>query len=279
MTKQKCKVEWSFDFESLRDRFSQFFTDMVGGEVEIETANLIAPRNGAENASIDINFSVGRASLTALAPDSDNLFEAEINYIGEYHFDVTGGARRKISLRQKGQFPTGIGRIIGNNTDLCWDIALATAIPYQFAMKGGVGETDIDLSHLLVDTINLETGVGKIALTLPLQDTAIAARISGGIGKSEIVVPAGCSGDLVINGGVGEVTVIVSPQTALRLSANAGLGKIDLPETIQRKAGKGDILGVDGVWETAKFAEADRQLTIDFDGGIGSFKLQYFDVL
>ena len=130
MTKQKRKVEWSFDFESLGDRFSQFFTDMVGGELEIETANLIAPRNGAEAARIDIDFSVGRASLTALSPDSDNLFEAEINYIGEYHFEVTGGAQRIISLRQKGQFPKGIGRIIGNNTDLCWDIALATAIPY-----------------------------------------------------------------------------------------------------------------------------------------------------
>ena len=92
-------------------------------------------------------------------------------------------------------------------------------------MKGGVGETDINLSHLLVDAINLETGVGKIALTLPVQDKAIAAKISGGIGKSEIVVPAGCSGDLVINGGVGEVKVTVSPQAALRLSANAGLGK------------------------------------------------------
>ena len=74
------------------------------------------------------DFSVGRASLTALAADSDNLFEAQINYIGEYEFEISGGDERVISLRQKGRFPRGIGHIIGNNKDLNWDIALAPKI-------------------------------------------------------------------------------------------------------------------------------------------------------
>ncbi|MCY4537994.1 MAG: hypothetical protein OXE52_07155 [Chloroflexi bacterium] len=279
MSKDKRKVEWSFDFERMGDRVSQFFSDMIGDEVEVETANLTTPANGAESASVEIDFSVGRASLNALAPDSDNLFEAEINYVGEYEFEVTGAARRCIKLRQKGRFPKGIGRIIGNNKDLHWDIALAPGIPYQLSMKGGVGETDIDLSHLLVDNIRLETGIGKIALTLPTQAAPISAKVSGGVGKTDIVIPDGGCGKLDIDGGVGEVIVTLSPEAAVQLNATAGLGKVDLPESFEQLKDTGHVIGVDGIWETPNFKGADKQIILDFDGGIGSFQLQFFDVL
>ena len=280
MSKEKRKVEWSFDFESIGDRVSQFFTDMIGDDVEVKTANLITPLNEAQSARIEIDFYVGRASLNALAPDSDNLFEAEINYVGQYDFEVSGAAERSIKLRQKGQLPKGgIGRIIGNNKDLVWDIALAPGIPYQLSMKGGVGETDIDLSHLLVDDIRLETGIGKIALTLPAQEVPIAAKVSGGVGKTDIVIPSGSIGKLDIDGGVGEVIVSLSREAAVRLSATAGLGKVDLPETFKQIENSEHFIGVDGTWETANFAEAEKQIIIDFDGGIGSFQLQFFDLL
>ncbi|MDE2859543.1 MAG: hypothetical protein OXN94_16980 [Chloroflexota bacterium] len=279
MSREKRKVEWSFDFESMGDRVSQFFSDMIGDDVEVETANLIIPANGVESASVDIDFSVGRASLNALAPGSDNLFEAEINYVGEYEFEVAGGAKRSIKLRQKGQFPKGIGRIIGNNKDLHWDISLAPGAPYQLSMKGGVGETDIDLSPLLVDDIRLETGIGKIALTLPTQDAPIAAKVSGGVGKTDITIPAGACGKLDIDGGVGEVIVTLSPEAAVQLNATAGLGKVDLPESFERIKDTGHVIGVDGIWESANFKGADKKIIIDFDGGIGSFQLQFFDVL
>ncbi len=279
MSKEKRKVEWAFDFEEMGSRFSQFFSEMIGGDVEVKTANLITPRNEAESASVEINFSVGRASLNALAPDSDNLFEAQINYIGEYEFEVKGGSERSISLRQRGQLPKDIGRVIGNNKDLHWDIALAPGIPYRLRMKGGVGETDIDLSHLLVDDIRLETGIGKIALTLPAQDAPIAAKVSGGIGKTDIVIPDGSFGKLDIDGGVGEVIVKVAPTAAVQLKASAGMGKVDLPEPFAQVEGAGHGIGLHGIWQTANFKGAEERTVVEFDGGIGSFQLQFFDVL
>lgn len=279
MSKEKRKVEWSFDFESMGERVSQFFSDVIGDDVEVETAKLRAPRDGALSADVEIDFSVGRASLNALSPDSDSLFEAEINYVGDYEFEVSGASRRFIKLRQKGQFPKGIGRIIGDNKDLHWDIALAPGIPYRLRVKGGVGETSIDLSHLLVDGIRLETGVGKIALTLPTQDAPVVAKISGGVGKTDIIIPEGACGKLDIDGGVGEVTATLSPDAAVRLNATAGLGKVDLPESFKQVEGSGHFIGVDGVWETANFADAETSIMIDFDGGIGSFQLQFVDVL
>ncbi len=279
MSKDKRKVEWSFDFESMGSRFSQFFSDMIGDDVEVETASLVSPRNNAESARVDIDFSVGRASLNALAHDSDNLFEAEISYVGDYEFTDEGGCERSIRLRQKGQFPKGIGRVIGDKKDLHWDIALAPGIAYRLSMKGGLGETDIDLSHLLVDDIRLETGIGKIAVTLPTQAAPFSAKISGGVGKTDIVIPAGSCGTLDIDGGVGEVIVKLSPQAAVQLQATAGLGKVDLPASFAQVEGTGHGIGVDGIWETVNFQAADKRTVIDFDGGIGSFQVQFFDLL
>ena len=279
MDKQKRKVEWSVDFENMGDRFRQFFSDMMGEEVEVKYAELAAPRDGATSARVEIDFSVGKASLSALAADSDNLFEAKIRYIGEYEFEIDGGDERVISLRQKGRFPSGIAKLIGDNKDLEWNIALAPNIPYQLGIKGGIGETDIDLSNLLADAIKLETGVGKVGLTLPAQVKAFAASINGGVGKTDVSIPAGASGKLKISGGVGEVTVSVAADAALRLKANAGLGKVNLPDGFVHVKGENNFVGVSGVWESAHFAEAEKQILVDFDGGVGSFSLQYFDTL
>ena len=279
MSKQKRKVEWSFDFEDMGERLRQFFSDMAGEEVEVKSAELSAPREGATSARIEIDFSVGSASVTALAADSDKLFEAQINYIGEYAFEISGGAERVVSLRQKGRFPRDIGRIIGKHKDLHWDIGLAPNLPYQLSMKGGIGETDIDLSNLLVDAIKLETGVGKVVLTLPAQDKSFAASIDGGVGKTDVVIPAGSGGKLNVSGGVGEVIVTVAADAAARLVADAGIGKVNLPESFTRVKGEDHFVGVSGVWESADFAEADKQIYIDFNGGVGSFSLEHFDIV
>ncbi len=279
MSKQKRKVEWSFDFENMGDQFRRFFSDVMGDEVEVKSAELFAPLADAASARIEVDFSVGKASLTALAADSDKLFEAQINYIGEYEFDISGGDERVVSLRQKGGLPRGIGRIIGDNQELNWDIALALGIPYQLSMKGGIGETDIDLSNLLVDAVKLETGVGKVALTLPAQEKAFAASIDGGVGKTDVLIPAGSGGKLDVNGGVGEVTVTVASDAAVRLMADAGIAKVNLPKSFNRVKGGEHFVGISGVWESANFAEAETQIVIDFDGGVGSFSLEHFDIL
>ena len=279
MNKRKRKAEWSFDFENMGERLGQFFSDMAGEEVEVKSAKLAAPRAGATSARIEIAFSVGTANLTALAADSDSLFEAQIDYIGEYEFEVSGGDERVVSLRQKGRLPRGIGRMIGKKTDLIWDIALAPNIPYRLSMNGGIGETNIDLSNLLIDGIKLETGVGKVALILPVQDQAFAAGIDGGVGKTDVVIPAGSGGKLNINGGVGEVTVTVAADAAVRLKADAGIANVNLPNSFTRVKGGHHFVGISGIWESANFAEAEKQIDIDFDGGVGSFSLEYFEVI
>lgn len=279
MSKQSRKVEWSFDFENVGKQFGQFFKNMMeSGDVELETADLAAALEGAASAQVEIDFSVGRAAVTALDVDSDNLFEAQITYVGEYEFEVSGGAERRIALRQKGRLPSGIGHIFSNAKNLEWHIALAQNIPCDLSLKGGLGKTDIDLTHLEADAIRLDTGVGKVALTLP-SGRRFNASISGGVGKTDVTVPAGIGGDLKIDGGVGEVKVLVAPNAAVRIKANSGLGQINLPAAFARISGSGGFTGADGIWETPDFADAKKQTVIDYNGGVGSFHLKFFEVL
>jgi len=279
MSKKKREVEWSFDFENMGSRVGEFFNDVIGSDLELETANLDAPLDDASAAAVKVNFSVGRANVVALPNDSDNVFEAEITYVGDYEFDVSGTDEKKISLRQKGSFPRGFGRIIGNSKDLIWDIALSQKVPYNLNLNGGVGEADIDLTNLTVSKLKMETGVGKITVTLPIQDMPIEARINGGVGKTDVIVPAGVSGKLNVDGGVGAVDVVVAPDAAIRVKANAGLGDINLPKEFKRMSGEGTFIGMKGIWETPNYAESDQQIDIVYNGGVGSFRLKTFEVV
>lgn len=279
MSKKKRELEWSFDFEDIGSRVGEFFNGVMGTDLELETAHLEEPLDDATSGNVKVNFSVGRANVVALPNDSDKIFDAQITYVGEYEFDVSGTDEKKISLRQKGSFPRGFGRVIGNSQDLIWDIALSQKIPYDLHLNGGVGEADIDLTNLTVKNLKMETGVGKITVTLPIQEMPIDARINGGVGKTDVIVPAGVSGNLNIEGGVGAVDVVVAPDAAIRVKANAGLGDVNLPKDFKRTAGAGNFIGMKGVWETANYAESDQQIDIVYNGGVGSFRLKTFEVV
>lgn len=279
MSKQKRKVEWSFDFEDIGTRVNEFFSDMAGQDLEVETADLHVMRDDATSSTVRVEFSVGRANVVALPVDSDKLFNANITYVGEYEFDVTGSTDKQISLKQKGSFPRGFGKVMSNAKDLIWNIGLAQNVPHTLRLKGGVGETDIDLTNLTVNSVKMDTGVGKMTLTLPIQQAVMDATINGGVGETQVIVPAGVSGNIDIKGGVGEVTVKVAPNAAVRVDASAGLGDIKLPKQFDRVSGNGHVFGMQGVWETPNFMESDSQIVIDYQGGIGSFRLKTFDVI
>ena len=277
MSKERRTVEWSLDFEDMRVRAGQFVSDTMGGTAEVKTAALAERLDGAASARVEIEFSVGRATLNALDAGSPNLFEAQLSYVGEYEYTVSGAAERVISLRQRGNFPRDIAATVVHARDLHWDIALAKNLPLQLKLTGGVGEANIDLGQLQVDDVQITTGVGKVALALPVQDQPMALDMRGGVGMTEVKIPAGAYGNFDIKGGVGEVCVEVSQDAAVRVEGKTGLGVINLPETFFQAAGSGKI-ATSKAWQTADFADAERQISITFSGGVGQFNLRTFGI-
>lgn len=273
MSNERRKVEWSLDLEDMRVRAGQFVTEMMGGPVEAEETTLLEPLAGAESGRVMVVFSVGRATITALAKGSPNLFEAQLSYVGELDYQVAGGAERSIKLRQKTDFPNEVAAALSKASDLHWDLRLARDVPLQLELQCGVGDAQLDLSRLSVETIKLETGVGKASLTLPEQGKPVAAAIRAGVGLTEVRLPAGACGALKIKGGVGQARVLASPGSVIRLEAKTGLGALKLPAGMTQV----ESSGVKRVWQTANYNAAQRKTLIAFAGGVGRFELEFAD--
>ena len=277
MSKARRKGERSFDIENMRVRAGQFVTEELSGTADVKTATLSEGRAGAKSARIAIDFPLGRASMQALPADSADLFQAQLSYIGEYDFQVRGGAAREISLRPRGDYLRDVAVKVGKQQALYWDIALAPHLPLILQLKGGIGDTEIDLSQLLVDAVKLETGVGTLTIQLPRGDQRFSAEIITGVGKTQVKVPAGANGDLAVRGGLGEFTLLVAYAAALQVRAKTGLGNINMPKTLNRVQAGDGFPGKAGIWETDNFAAARDQIFIDYAGGIGNFNLQFVE--
>jgi hypothetical protein len=76
---------------------------------------------------------------------------------------------------------------------------------------------------------------------------------------------------LNINAGVGTVHLYLPENVAARLTVSGGIGGVNIPDYFQ-KVQKGDeFLTKGGIWETAGFAVAGKQVIVDFSGGVGHF--------
>lgn len=276
MSKEQRRVEWSLDLDHMRVRAGQLVSDVMGGSVETKQASLREPLNHAVSAKVDIAFPVGQAIVKALDAQSPSLFEAELNYVGEYEYTVSGAAERIISLRQKGGSAGDFGAMASKAQDLRWDIALARDLPLRLRVAAGVGEAKIDLSGLQIDALQLTTGVGKVQLTLPAQSRPIIAAIRGGVGVTEIEIAPGAYGELDIKGGLGELRATASQGIAARVEAKTGLGAIDVPERFVRVSGESKAKSL-RVWQTADYTDAEQTMTIRYTGGVGRFRLKTAD--
>ena len=271
MSKEQRKVEWSLDLENLRVRAGQFVTEQIGEPATLKRASLHEELDGATAAQITIAHPIGRTTVRALDADSPNLFHAELRTIGEYDFDVSGGGERVILLRFRGGDSAKPPAMIGSAEELYCDIGLARGLPITLKLLGSLGKSALDLSQLLVERCRLETGLGETSLTAPLQEAGFALDVIGGVGKTNVTLPAGASGRLKITGGLGAVCVSVARGAAVDFRGKVGLGRINMPHGLEAGAG--------GNWRSPGFAEASDQIVIDYKGGIGSFSLDYFDVL
>ncbi len=273
MSKGQRKVEWSLDLENLRVRAGQFVKEHMGEPAELKRLSLQEKLAGATAARIMIESPIGRTTLGALDADSPNLFQAELQTAGDCEFDVSGDGERVITLRQAGKsaaLPTP--SMFSSAQEHYCDIKLARGLPLALKLRGSIGKCQLDLSHLQSERCRLETGLGEVHVTAPLQVAGFALHLIGGVGKAAVRIPAGGAGRLKITGGLGSVKVSVAPGAALSLSATVGLGRLELPAGLEGG-------GAPGNWQTPGFADAANQIEIEYSGGLGSFSLEHFETL
>jgi hypothetical protein len=65
----------------------------------------------------------------------------------------------------------------------------------------------------------------------------------------------------------------VDQSTAVRLSAQIGVGKVDVPSWFELQQRSSHLVGMQGVWETAGYADAEHKIQINLEGGVGKVEV------
>ncbi len=277
-TEKKPVVEWSFSFEDLGANISKQLRKMGIGDQEAKTEQFSAPLEDAASAHVELDLTVGQVKVSAL-PQSENLLEATVTYIGEMEFSVSGQLDKKVHLGQKNTGPGFTGPLkdavsmVVNRPDLRWDVGLTPRIPLLLNIDAGLGQTDLDLSGIQLAGLELDGGVGEIRLVLPPAEKRYTAEIDCGVGAIRVTVLPGAALNLDVDAGVGSTSIVVPQGAAVRVKAESGLGGIDLPAHFKRVKGGDDFITKSGVWETEGYALATQQISIEYSGGVGGLKV------
>jgi LiaI-LiaF-like transmembrane region len=175
----------------------------IGGARSVETETLSVPAGEASSARIRFEPPMASLELKALQ-GSDALLEGTVpkTTYGRVLADsaVSGGAA-EIDVAASGSF---LVPVVGSR-DETWRFGVSPEVPLDLEVSSGVGLIEADLTGLTVRGLDIETGVGRITITLPAGGD-FSGRVSGGVGQTVIVVPEGAAVRVVMTTGLGGVS-------------------------------------------------------------------------
>jgi hypothetical protein len=205
---------------------------------ETETVSVAA--GNATAAKIHFSPPVASLVLEALQ-GSDALLEGTVPKAkyGQVRADseVSGGTA-VIDVTASGAF---IVPAVGSQENT-WRFGLSPRLPLDLEVSTGVGLVDADLTGLTMAGLDVETGMGRVIITLPA-DGDFNGRVSGGIGQTVIVIPKGA---------------------ALRVTMTTGLGGVSTPE-----GNRPFDLG-DNEYTSPGFGTAQNRMELVIEQAIGS---------
>lgn len=269
-------TEWSFSFENLNKNISDFVESLNIRDEDVKVGSYSESAEGVEKADIHLKFSLGEVTVQPLTA-SHNLIEADITYMGEMLFDVEGEAEKTVTLQQKtssvGEKIKQTVNLFNRREDLRWDVRVSPDVPLALTLDGGVGSSNINLFGTQLSRLAVNGGVGETSIILPNAKQPYSVTVNGGVGPVKLVIAEDTNVSIAVRGGVGSVTIQVPKNTALAVAARGGLGKISVPAHLNHIQKDNDFMSKGGVWETERYADAQYQIALNFDGGLGGFRV------
>jgi hypothetical protein len=197
-----------------------------------------------DSVQVDIKMGIGELNVDGGAT---NLMDAEFTYnVEDWRPEVIfeqNGSRGELQISQ----PEGeINGIPDDEIKYRWDVALQNDVPLDMNVDLGVGEGNLNLAGLALQSLTIDTGVGETTIDL-----------TGNWPDSF---------DVQINGGVGKTTVYLPENVGLRLEADTGIGSL-VVNGLQKE-------GDSGVYTNATYGESETTITLDISGGIGEITVQ-----
>ena len=251
---------------------------------DVKSETFTVPRNGRDTAEISLGPTFETVLISPLL-ESDNLLEADIEYLGQINFDDSG----PISLSE-----TNVTESYKGEKPLRWLLRLNPDVSLGLTLQLDSGEIAMDGSHLSLSTLGLSIGSGNAEIDLPanvrlmhtfLRSGALTLNLpqNATINLDEVEVQSGRLDMLIspdsnvnisdLSIGSGSVHVDAPDGAAVRLEVrDVGSGSINLAYPLTRLQGTASD---EGIWETGGFATVGKQISIVVKAiGSGSFELE-----
>ena len=210
------------------------------------TEHLTWPKDGIEQAEVELSIGVGKLQLTGES-DVGGLMIADLDLgpgvavsQNSDDIDLEDDTPRAWIASKKDSFP--FPRIFGGSASE-WDLSLNDRVRWNLSINSGVGDVRLDLSDLKVGELELDSGVGSVDLTLPRRGT-LRAKVDGGVGDVNITVPEGAQA---------------------RLRVDRGIGSLNVGSRFKRR---GDF------YETEGFNSAESFIDLEIDIGVGTVSVR-----
>jgi len=208
------------------------------------TEQIRQPLGDATSADVSINPGVGTLQIEA-ASESANLVEGTV-LLGK-------GEELQEDFSQQGDTAT---YILGTRTTSwnafpggfdnarVWKLGLSPGASLSVNTDMGVGDTQLDLTGLVVEELDAGMGMGRVKVVLPATGQ-FAVRLSQGIGVVEIVIPEGM---------------------AVRIKTDTALVVRELPD---------DLVKQEEFYTSPGYATATNRAEIDAGVAIGLLAVRY----
>lgn len=246
------------------------------------------PREGVEEARIEIRFGAGE--ITLAAGDPTLLFSGQFRTnVSEWTPEVSW--RNEILRIEQGQDEEITVGIPGSGAKNEWDLQFSPEVPLDMDVEIGASRGELDLTGLALTRLSLQTGASDLVVQFgapsPVQmdDLSILAgaanlRVEGiGNANPERVTVRGGAGSLnldlsgawtrsarmTIESGVGSLTLRLPENVGLRVEVAEGLGSVEADEGLTRS---GDA------YVNEAYGETDVELLIEITVGVGNVELQ-----
>jgi predicted membrane protein len=114
---------------------------------------------------------------------------------------TSAAGRGSLTIRQSESHQPHLGK-----NEYEWDLRLNREVPLDLTVHFGAGEAHLNVGGLTLRSVDVEMGVGRLALDLdgrPKQSYNV--NVSGGVGEATIHLPAGVGVDAEATGGIGSI--------------------------------------------------------------------------
>jgi len=233
---------------------SPFQVAASAGPPQTQTAT--ATIGAASSGDVTLRFPAGKLSVGALPTKGDDLLDATTTMPRGMHLSQQSTLRdgvRQVVLTAGGapsvRSMLPLGWPFGPTTpdsEITWNVQLAPTTPLTLRADLGAGQSDFDMTGLMVQQLTVHDGAGQTTIHFPANAAQTVADVQDGAGQLTLIVPPGVGAYLHTSSGA-SVDVHVPADRFQRVS--------------------------DG-YETANYAAAPNRLDVTLHLGAGSVDVQ-----